>query len=108
MDSATVSRPFSFHDLVREEPSPEFLLVLEEENARLMSLLRDDTSYGVAGDHGGAQEPVQRIPIVFFGAGVGKASPKGAMRSVDILPTILRELGLRATFPMDGRAYRLG
>ena len=48
VDSVTVSHPFSFHDLVREEPSPEFLLVLEEENARLMSLLRDDTLRQIA------------------------------------------------------------
>jgi hypothetical protein len=30
------------------------------------------------------------------------------MRSVDILPTILSELGLRPTFRMDGRAHPLG
>ena len=35
----------------------------------VIGLLADDTSYGVAGDHGGAQKPVQRIPIVFYGAG---------------------------------------
>ena len=35
----------------------------------VIGLLADDTSYGVKGDHGGAQESVQRIPIVFYGAG---------------------------------------
>ena len=39
--------------------------------ADVVGLLRDNTSYGVAGDHGGAQRPVQEIPIVFAGAGVG-------------------------------------
>ena len=33
--------------------------------ADVVGLLRDNASYGVAGDHGGAQEPVQRIPIIF-------------------------------------------
>ena len=74
----------------------------------VIGLLRDGASYGVAGDHGGHQEKVQRIPIVFYGAGVGNATPRAPMRSVDILPTILRELGLRATFRLDGRAYPLG
>jgi hypothetical protein len=74
----------------------------------VIGLLRNGASYGVAGDHGGHQEAAQRIPIVFYGAGVGKASPRTPMRSVDILPTILRELGLRPTFRMDGRAHPLG
>lgn len=34
----------------------------------VIGLLRDNSSYGVAGDHGGAQKSVQRIPIVFYGA----------------------------------------
>ena len=37
--------------------------------ADVVGLLKDNTSYGVAGDHGGAQRPVQEIPIVFAGAG---------------------------------------
>ena len=74
----------------------------------VIGLLADDTSYGVKGDHGGAQESVQRIPIVFYGAGVkaGRA-PGTPMRSVDITPTILRELGIRETAPTDGVAYNL-
>jgi arylsulfatase A-like enzyme len=74
----------------------------------VIGLLADDTSYGVAGDHGGAQESVQRIPIVFYGAGIKAGKTPGTpLRSVDITPTILRELGISETFPTDGRAYRL-
>ena len=29
------------------------------------------------------------------------------MRSVDILPTILKQMGIRPIFPMDGVAYKL-
>jgi arylsulfatase A-like enzyme len=72
----------------------------------VIGLLGDDTGYGVKGDHGGAQESVQRIPIVFYGAGVrAGTSPGGAIRSVDILPTVLAELGIRPTQRMDGRAF---
>ena len=74
--------------------------------ADVVGLLRDDTSYGVAGDHGGAQEPVQRIPIVFAGAGIGPRDSYAAMRSVDILPTILREMRLPLDAGLDGRARR--
>ncbi|KQW47395.1 hypothetical protein ASC77_13080 [Nocardioides sp. Root1257] len=76
--------------------------------ADVIGLLRDNTSYGVAGDHGGAQESVQRIPIVFSGPGVkAGARPRDAMRSVDIMPTVLRALGIPETHWTDGRAYRL-
>lgn len=74
----------------------------------VIALLADDTSYGVAGDHGGAQESVQRIPVAFYGAGVeAGARPHAAIRSVDIMPTVLRAMGIRQTTVTDGRAYRL-
>jgi hypothetical protein len=74
----------------------------------VIGLLADDTSYGVAGDHGGAQEAVQRIPIVFSGPGVKAGHAPGTpLRSVDILPTVLRELGVAPTHPMDGHGYPL-
>ena len=74
----------------------------------VIGLLRDGASYGVAGDHGGAQEAVQRIPIVFSGPGVRAGSKPGtAIRSVDIMPTVLQALGIPETYPTDGRAYRL-
>ena len=75
--------------------------------ADVVGLLRDDTSYGVAGDHGGAQKPVQRIPIVFAGAGIGPRDSWARMRSVDILPTILRQMRLPLDAGLDGRARHL-
>ena len=76
-------------------------------SADVVGLLKDETSYGVAGDHGGAQRAVQEIPIVFAGAGVGSRDSAYPLRSVDILPTILRELQLRGRPELDGRAVEL-
>ncbi len=74
----------------------------------VIGLLRDNASYGVAGDHGGAQEKVQRIPIIFSGPGVRPgARPRDDIRSVDIMPTVLRALGIPETHHTDGHAYRL-
>jgi arylsulfatase A-like enzyme len=73
-------------------------------------LLRDDTSYGVKGDHGGHQRPIQRIPIAFSWPGLrAGATPDAGIRSADILPTILRLMGIQpdSAHPMDGRAVRL-
>jgi Type I phosphodiesterase / nucleotide pyrophosphatase len=73
----------------------------------VVGLLHDDTSYGVKGDHGGAQKPVQEIPIVFYGAGVGSSDPKMPLRSVDILPTVLKAMGLPRGATLDGNAVPL-
>ena len=74
----------------------------------LIGLLHDKSSYGVIGDHGGAQRSVQRIPIVFYGAGAGAGErPSDRIRSVDIMPTVLRAMGIARTYPTDGEAVSL-
>jgi hypothetical protein len=73
----------------------------------VVGLLRADTSYGVAGDHGGAQKPVQQIPIVFYGSGVGSADSGYPLRSVDILPTVLTKMGIPLGAGLDGTAVQL-
>jgi arylsulfatase A-like enzyme len=76
-------------------------------SADVVGLLADRTSYGVYGDHGGSQEEVQRIPMVFWAKGIKPDHPDSGFRSVDIMPTVLRTLGIPLTRPVDGRAYRL-
>jgi arylsulfatase A-like enzyme len=71
----------------------------------VIGLLQDDSSYGVAGDHGGAQKAVQQIPIVFSGPGVPSARRTNPIRSVDIMPTVLRAMGISKTHPTDGVAF---
>ncbi|CUR61765.1 exported hypothetical protein [metagenome] len=73
----------------------------------LIATLPDDTTYSVKGDHGGIQRAAQQIPIVFAGAGLSSRDLRAEVRSVDIMPTILRAMGIRPTFPMDGIAYDL-
>ena len=50
---------------------------------------------------------MQEIPIVFAGAGTGSRDSAQPLRSVDILPTILRAMGIPAERGMDGRAVTL-
>ena len=73
----------------------------------LVATLPDDTTYSVAGDHGGIQRASQQIPIVFAGGGLSHKDLRAEVRAVDIMPTILRQLGIPPTYPMDGVAYRL-
>jgi arylsulfatase A-like enzyme len=75
--------------------------------ADVITTLVDNTTYSVAGDHGGVQRRVQRIPIVFAGSSLSREDLRARVRSVDIMPTILRAMRIDSTHPMDGRAYRL-
>lgn len=75
--------------------------------ADVIATLVDDTTYSVAGDHGGIQRRSQQIPIVFAGGGVGSKDLKGGVRSVDIMPTILKTMRITPTHKLDGKAYSL-
>jgi arylsulfatase A-like enzyme len=72
-----------------------------------IATLPDNTTYSVAGDHGGIQRAAQEIPIVFAGAGLSDKDVKAPVRSVDIMPTILKAMGITPTAAMDGVAYPL-
>jgi arylsulfatase A-like enzyme len=78
-----------------------------DHSADVVGLLADRTSYGVYGDHGGAQEEVQRIPMVLWADGIRSERSDAPFRSVDITPTVLRTMGIPLTHSVDGRAYRL-
>ena len=73
----------------------------------VVGLLHDDTSYGVYGDHGGATEEVQRVPMVFWQWGMHGSSPSVPFRTIDVMPTILRAMGIPLTHPVDGRGWPL-
>ena len=73
----------------------------------LVATLPDDTTYSVLGDHGGIQRSSQQIPIVFAGANLSAKDLRAEVTSVDIMPTILRAMGIRPTYAMDGTAYTL-
>lgn len=74
----------------------------------LVGLLHDRVSYGVYGDHGGAQQTVQEVPMVFWSEDLAFANDTGApFRTIDLLPTILDTMGIPLTEPVDGTARSL-
>jgi arylsulfatase A-like enzyme len=75
--------------------------------ADVVGLLKDRTSYGVYGDHGGAQREVQRIPMVFYAEGMTPIKSGAPFHLVDVLPTVLRNMSIPQMAPMDGTAYNL-
>jgi hypothetical protein len=69
----------------------------------LIGLLHDRVSYGVYGDHGGAQQAVQRVPMVFWSPSLAFENNTGApFRTIDVMPTILDVMGIPETAPTDG------
>jgi arylsulfatase A-like enzyme len=76
-------------------------------SADVVGLLADRISYGAFGDHGGAQKDVQRIPMVFYNPSLKAQVRTSAARLVDLMPTIMRTMGLTPTKAMDGHAYML-
>ncbi|HET9248328.1 MAG TPA: hypothetical protein VFP13_00115, partial [Actinomycetota bacterium] len=74
----------------------------------LIGLLHDRVSYGVLGDHGGAQQSVQEVPMVFWSESLAFENDTGApFRTIDLLPTILDAMGIELTEPVDGTARSL-
>jgi arylsulfatase A-like enzyme len=74
----------------------------------VVGLLATDVTYGVIGDHGGHNELVQNIPMVFSGPGIGSKDPNKRIRLVDVLPTILTTMGIHYhAADLDGEAVKL-
>ena len=73
-------------------------------SADVVGLLRDHTSYGAYGDHGGAQQDVQSIPMVFYNPGLKTVKYKAATRLVDLMPTSCARWG--STRPRTWTARR--
>ncbi len=74
----------------------------------VIGLLHDKTSYGVYGDHGGAQESVQRVPMVFWSPSLAYHNANGnRFTTPDLMPTVLKLMGINVVGPIDGQARRL-
>ena len=74
----------------------------------VVGLLDDNISYGAYGDHGGFNEEVQRVPMVFWQDGLKSKNSSVDFRTTDILPTILQQIGAPLTHPVDGVARKVG
>jgi hypothetical protein len=101
-DQATVARVFSRLDV---QPTP-FQTWAQRHNGELVEtmmsptgpdlvgLLADGYGFGRLGDHGGAQEKVQRIPMIVYVPGQPPKTVTTPMRLVDINAEITARAGL--------------
>jgi len=79
-----------------------------DEGPDVVARLHDKVSYGVHGDHGGAQESVQRVPMVFWSPSL---APRDRSRerflTPDVMPTILKAMDIDLEQRVDGKAHKL-
>jgi hypothetical protein len=60
----------------------------------LVALLADGFGFGRVGGHGGAQEKVQRIPMIIHVPGEAPSTRSTPLRLMDVAPEVIRVLGL--------------
>ena len=76
----------------------ELLATMAAESAPdLIGLLADGFGFGRIGDHGGAQEKVQRIPMIIHVPGERGTTRPQPLRLVDLNSQITSILGLKAS-----------
>ena len=74
----------------------------------VVGLVATDVTYGVIGDHGGHNKLIQNIPLVFYGPGIGSKDQNREARLVDVMPTILKTMGIDYDpADLDGEAVNL-
>ena len=61
----------------------------------LVALMADGYGFGRIGGHGGAQEKVQRIPMIIRVPGEPPSTRTVPMRLMDVAPEVMRVLNLQ-------------
>jgi len=91
LDSETIS----FQAWARKRHAELLATMASESAPDLIGLLADNYGFGRIGDHGGAQEKVQRIPMIIRVPGENPATLTQPLRLVDINSEITKTLGLK-------------
>ena len=73
----------------------------------VVGLLETDVTYGVLGDHGGHQELVQSIPMIFSGPGIGSTDSRSGFDSWTCSQRCSTRWASPTTSSLDGEAVRI-
>ncbi|MBI2083359.1 MAG: alkaline phosphatase family protein [Deltaproteobacteria bacterium] len=93
----------------RGEKVPDFLspvpilnTMVQKDSPDLVIQLEDDTGYRLLGDHGGLQEKVMRIPMLVHGLDRPAKASQCPIRLVDLMPVVMRSIGVDPPSWLDG------
>jgi len=93
--SALDAQPLKFRTWARRHSAELVATMAGPAAPDLVGLLADGFGFGRIGDHGGAQELVQRIPMIIRVPGEAPSRRMMPLRLMDIAPEITRILGLK-------------
>jgi len=88
-------QPAAFQHWARQHSAELMATMAGPAAPDLVGLLADGFGFGRIGDHGGAQERVQRIPMIIHVPGERAAKRMTPMRLMDVAAEITRILGLK-------------
>ena len=92
--SALERQPARFRQWARRHSAELVATMAGPAGPDLVGLLPDRVGFGRIGDHGGAQELVQRIPMIIHVPGEAPTTRWTALRLMDVAPEVSRILGL--------------
>jgi hypothetical protein len=93
--SALARQPAKFQSWARRHSAELMATMAGPAAPDLVGLLADGVGFGRIGDHGGAQELVQRIPMIIRVPGEKPRRLPAPLRLMDLAPEITRILGLK-------------
>ena len=104
--SALDAQPERFQTWARRHSADLVATMAGPAGPDLVGLLADGFGFGRIGDHGGAQELVQRIPMIIHVPGEAPTTRMTPLRLMDLAPEITKILGLEpAPRPSGGKGY---
>jgi len=93
--SALASQPPRFRNWAQKHSAELMATMAGPAAPDLVGLLADGVGFGRIGDHGGAQELVQRIPMLIRVPGEAASRRATPLRLMDLAPEITKILGLK-------------
>jgi hypothetical protein len=99
--SALDTQPVKFQTWARRHSADLMASMAGPAGPDLVGLLADGFGFGRIGDHGGAQELVQRIPMIIHVPGEAPSRRTTSLRLMDLAPEITAILGLPPA-PLSG------
>jgi hypothetical protein len=93
--SAVDAQPARFRNWAQQHSAALMATMAGPAAPDLVGLLADGFGFGRIGDHGGAQELVQRIPMIIRVPGAGASRRPTPIRLMDLASEITRILGLK-------------
>ncbi len=88
------AQPAAFRSWARRHSAELVNTMAGRSGPDLVALLADGYGFGRIGGHGGAQEKVQRIPMIIRVPGESASTRTQPLRLMDLAPEITRVLGL--------------